>query len=412
MTFFPLHPAIRRVSTTYTVAAAQPSYPFADANATGSAEWRRYPAAMARGHPRRKDGGLQGHGPHGGHGHDHGVVDRAAWGSADGIRAIKVSTFGLAATAAVQFAIAALGGSVALLADGLHNLGDVFTTVALWVAFRASRRAADRRYTFGYHRFEDLAGVGIVAIIALTAAAAAYESYRAILRPRPVGHLALSMAAAVVGIIGNEAVAEYKIRIGRSIHSVALEADGIHSRIDGFVSAGALVGLFGVALGYPPADPIAGLAITAVIVWVTIGTARGVILRVVDAVDPELIEDIERSAQAVAGVIDSHDVQARWAGRSLLVNLHVSLDEDLPLHEAHGIGEDVRHAILHDVDGVAQVNVHFDPWAEGSDDAHYHRATAHHFGDGPDGGEHPHDEGHPHRDHRDHAHHDHSHHHG
>jgi cation diffusion facilitator family transporter len=220
------------------------------------------------------------------------------------------------------------------------------------------------------------------------------------------------MAAAVVGIIGNEAVAQYKIRIGRRIHSVALEADGIHSRIDGFVSAGALVGLFGVALGYPPADPIAGLAITAVIVWVTIGTARGVILRVVDAVDPELIEDIERSAQAVAGVIDSHDVQARWAGRSLLVNLHVSLDEDLPLHEAHEIGEAVRHAILHDVDGVAQVNVHFDPWAEGSDDAHYHRATAHHFGDGPDGGEAPHDEGDPHRDHRDHAHHDHSHHHG
>lgn len=376
---------------------------------------------MAGGHPRRNDGGHRGrHGRNGGHGHDHGVVDRAAWGSADGIRAIKVSTFGLAATAAVQFAIAAVGGSVALLADGLHNLGDVFTTVALWVAFLASRRAADRRYTFGYHRFEDLAGVGIVVIIAVTAAAAAYESYRAMLRPKPVGHLGLSMAAAVVGIIGNEAVAQYKIRIGRRIHSVALEADGMHSRIDGFVSAGALVGLFGVALGYAPADPIAGLAITAVIVWVTIGTARGVILRVVDAVDPELIEDIEHSAQAVAGVIDSHDVQARWAGRSLLVNLHVSLDQDLPLHEAHDIGEDVRHAILHDVDGVVQVNVHFDPWAEGSDDAHYHRATAHHFGGTPDGGEHPHlqdpaaEPAHPHggRPHHDHAHHDHSHHHG
>jgi cation diffusion facilitator family transporter len=312
-------------------------------------------------------------------------VDRAAWTSADGIRAIKVSTFGLAATAAVQFAIAALGGSVALLADGLHNLGDVFTTVALWVAFLASRRAADRRYTFGYDRFEDLAGVGIVAIIALTAAAAAYESYRAMLRPKPVGHLALSMAAAVVGIIGNEAVAQYKIRIGRRIHSVALEADGIHSRIDGFVSAAALVGLFGVALGFPKADPIAALAITAVIVWVTIGTARGVIRRVVDAVDPELIHEIEHSAHAVDGVIDAHDVQARWAGRSLLVNLHVSIDQDLPLHEAHDIGEDVRHAILHDVEGVAQVSVHFDPWAEGSDDAHYHRTTAHHFG-GAQGG--------------------------
>ncbi|MFN2593089.1 MAG: cation diffusion facilitator family transporter [Candidatus Dormibacteria bacterium] len=229
------------------------------------------------------------------------------------------------------------------------------------------------------------------------------------LRPKPVGHLAVSMAAAVVGIIGNEAVAQYKIRIGRRIHSVALEADGIHSRIDGFVSAGALVGLAGVALGYPPADPIAGLAITAVIVWVTIGTARGVVLRVVDAVAPDLIEGIERSAQAVAGVIDAHDIQARWAGRSLLVNLHVSLDQDLPLHEAHDIGEDVRHAILHDIEGVAQVSVHFDPWAANSAVAHYHRATAHHFGGAPEGGEHPHHEDHPHEDH---SHHDHSHHHG
>src|SRR2546422_10047226 len=113
------------------------------------------------------------------------------------------------------------------------------------------------------------------------------------LRPKPVGHLALSMAAAVVGIIGNEAVAQYKIRIGRRIHSVALEADGIHSRIDGFVSAGALVGLIGVALGYAPADPIAGLAITAVIVWVTIGTARGASLRGGDAGAPAPDQDIE-----------------------------------------------------------------------------------------------------------------------
>lgn len=336
-----------------------------------------------------------------GHTHDHGVVDRASWSSAEGIRAIKVSTFGLAATAAVQFAIAAVGGSVALLADGLHNLGDVFTTVALWLAFVMSRRAADRRYTFGYGRFEDLAGVGIVAIIALTAGAAAYESYRAMLRPRTVSHLGLSVAAAVVGIVGNEAVAQYKLRVGRRIRSVALEADGVHSRIDGFVSAGALVGLAGVALGHPEADPVAGLAITAVIVWVTIGTARGVIRRVTDAVDPSLIGSIERSAGSVPGVIDAHDVQARWAGRSLLVNLHTSLDEGLALHEAHRIGEDVRHAILHDVEGVSEVTVHFDPWAEGMSTDQYHTATAHHFGEGTAGDDHHH---HGHDDHEDHEH--------
>jgi len=314
------------------------------------------------------------------HNHDHGVVDRAAWSSAEGIRAIKISTFGLAATAAVQFVIAALGGSVALLADGLHNLGDVFTTVALWLAFVAARRAADRRYTFGYARFEDLAGIGIVAIIALTAAGAGVEAWRAMVHPRPVAHLGVSIAAAVVGILGNEIVGEYKIRVGRRIGSVALRADGTHSRIDGFVSAGALVGLIGVAMGYPKADPIAALAITAVIVWVTIGTARGVVARVVDAVEPALIERIETAARAVQGVVDAHDVQARWAGRSLLVNLHISLDAELRLHEAHQIGEEVRHAILHGVDGVSQVIVHFDPWEEGTDTSRFHTATAHHFG--------------------------------
>jgi len=210
------------------------------------------------------------------------------------------------------------------------------------------------------------------------------------------------MAAAVVGILGNEAVAEYKIRVGRRIGSVALEADGVHSRIDGFVSAGALVGLVGVALGFPKADPIAALAITAVIVWVTAGTARGVIGRVVDAVDPTLTERIERSARSVDGVIDVHDVRARWAGRSLLVALHTSLDEELHLHEAHDIGEGVRHAILHDVEGVSQVTVHFDPCNRdgGLDHDRYHAATAHHFPPGAGGADR---DGAPHDDH-DHEH--------
>jgi cation diffusion facilitator family transporter len=197
-----------------------------------------------------------------------------------------------------------------------------------------------------------------------------------------VTSLGLSIAAAVVGIVGNEAVAQYKLRIGRRIGSVALEADGIHSRIDGFVSGGALVGLAGVAIGWPRADPIAALGISAVIVWVTIGAARNVLTRIVDAVDPELTEAIGSSARSVDGVIDVHDIQARWAGRSLLVQMHISLDEDLPLHEAHDIGERVRHAILHDVGGVSQVLVHFDPWAESTHPALYHAPTAHHFPEG------------------------------
>jgi cation diffusion facilitator family transporter len=336
-----------------------------------------------------------------GHHHEHGLVDRATWTSAEGIRAMKVSTLGLGATAALQLTIVAVGVAVALLADGLHNLADVFTTVGLWIAFLASRRAANRRYTYGYDRFEDLAGILIVVIIAGSAVLAAYESYRGLVHPDQLTALGASMAAAVVGIVGNEAVAQYKIRVGRRIGSVALRADGLHSRVDGVVSAGALAGLIGVALGFPQADPLAGLAITGVIVLVTIQAARGTIDRVVDAVDPSLVEAVERCAQRVKRVIDVHDVRARWAGRSLYVQLHVSLDEDLALHEAHGIGEEVRHVILHEVEGVSQVIVHLDPWGKGKHPSVYHTATAHHFGQSPDDEGHhgdP-DRSHPHREH-------------
>ena len=336
-----------------------------------------------------------------GHHHDHGAASRATWDSADGLRAVKIASAGLALTAAVEFAIAGIGHSVALLADGLHNLGDVLTTVALWLAFLASRRAADPRYTFGYERYEDLAGAAVVLIIAVSALAAGYETYHAMFRARHIAALGASVAAAAVGILGNEAVAQYKLRVGRRIHSVALEADGIHSRVDGFVSGAALIGLLGVALGYPKADPIAAAGITVVIAWVTVGAARSALARVVDAVDPALQGQILASAQAVPGVDDVHDVAARWAGRSLFVQLHIGVDADAPLRQAHRVGEEVRHAIVHDVPGVAQVVVHFDPWppAPGGD----HEDTSHHFaatGDGPPAPQAP-THGHPHHAHGD-----------
>lgn len=310
------------------------------------------------------------------------TLDRSALTSEEGVRAAKISTAGLAATAAVQFAIVAVSGSAALLADALHNFGDVFTTVALWVAFIASRRAADRRYTFGYGRFEDLVGLGVVVIIAASAFAAGFTAWRALVEDRVVSALGISIGAALVGVAGNEAVARYKIKTGKRIHSVALEADGYHSRTDGLVSAGAVVGLVGVALGFPLADPIAGLAITASIVWITVRTSREVFSRLVDAVDPGLVADITRKAEEVAGVKEVHGVRARWAGRSLYVQMHLCLDENLLLHEAHAIGEGVRHSVLHDFDGVSQVLVHFDPWGEGKHQGVYHTTTAHHLEEG------------------------------
>lgn len=330
----------------------------------------------------------------GSHGHSHVSADRSALSSSEGIRAIRISTFGLLATALIQFVIVAIGGSVALLADSLHNFADVFTTVALWIAFNASKRAADRRYTFGYDRFEDLVGVVIVFIIGLSAAISGYEAYRALSEDRTVTAIGVSIAAGFVGVVGNEVVARYKIRVGRKIRSAALVADGIHSRTDGLVSVGAVAGLTGVAMGFPKADPIAAFVITAAIVWATVVAAREVIGRLVDRVDPELVVSVEHQARSVPGVRDVHDVRARWAGRSLYVQLDLAVDENRPLREAHDIAEEVRHRVLHGTDGVSDVMVHLDPWSAASDRHAYHAVTAHH-GRGSDH--------HDHADHPDHA---------
>src|SRR5438309_1626464 len=184
------------------------------------------------------------------------------------MRAIVVSSLGLLATSAFELFITVLSGSVALLADGLHNLGDVFTTVGVYFGFRASRKAPTRRYPYGYGRAEDLAGILIVAAIWGSAVLAAIQSYEKLRSGRGTTHLTLGMVAAVVGIIGNQLVARYKERVGRAIKSAPLIVDARHSWLDAIASLGALIGLIGVALGFPQADPLAGFAITILIVHI------------------------------------------------------------------------------------------------------------------------------------------------
>src|SRR6266436_6643020 len=185
----------------------------------------------------------EGHGEHGhgGHGHEHGRVDADLYGNRAGLRAVQISTAGMFIVAAIQFAIAGIGGSAGLFADALHNLGDVLTTVALWIAFVLSNRAANQRYTYGYYRTEDLAGIFIVLVIIASAVAGAWESLQKLSSGSAPTHLLLSMAAAVVGFVGNELLAQYKISVGRRINSVPLVADGQHSRIDGLTSLAAFL---------------------------------------------------------------------------------------------------------------------------------------------------------------------------
>lgn len=324
-------------------------------------------------HTHEHDEGTHGHG---GHGHEHGRIEADLYGNRAGLRAVQISTAGMLLVALIQLAIALLGGSAGLLADSLHNLGDVLTTVALWIAFVISNRAADRRYTYGYYRAEDLAGIFIVLVIIASAAAGAIESVLKLTSGSVPTQIYLSMFAAAIGCIGNEVLAQYKIRVGRRINSVPLIADGQHSRIDGLTSLAALVGLIGVRLGFPLADPIAGLLITLVILSVVYSTSRSVLQRLLDAVDPRIVPAIIETASGVEGVEATSDVRARWVGHTLHIAMNIEVDARLTLLAAHTIAEEVRHRLFHEIQGVSEVIVHTDPSSANGED--HHQMMAHH----------------------------------
>lgn len=284
-------------------------------------------------------------------------IDAALEQSARGIWALKVSLVGLGATALFQLAIVLLSGSAALLADTIHNLGDALTAVPLWVAFVLGRRAATRRYTYGFGRAEDVAGVLIVLTILASALIAGYESYRKLIDPQPVSHVGWVIAAALAGFLGNELVAIFRIRVGTQIGSAALVADD-HARIDGFASLAVLIGAVGSLLGYPLADPIIGLLITAAILVIVKDTALTMWHRLMDAVDPAIVDRLEHAAGHVAGVESVGAVRARWVGHRLHAALEVTVAADLPTRASHGIAEEVRHALQHAQPRLSEVAVY------------------------------------------------------
>src|SRR5574337_251451 len=294
-----------------------------------------------------------------------------------GIRAIKLSLAGLLATALLQAAVVAVSGSVALLADTLHNVADALTSIPLWIAFHFARRGPSARFSYGYHRAEDAAGLAILLVILGSAAWAGYEVVARFLAPVAPTRLPLAMAAAIVGAVGNEAVARIRIRAGRQIGSAALVADGQHARLDALTSLAAFVGLGGVALGFPIADPLAGLVITVGILAILWEVSRDVLARFMDAIDPALLGDIVRHARAVEGVRDVYDVRGRWLGHHLYVEATISVEGSLSVIEGHRISEEVRHHLLHEVSHLGDVTLHVDP-VEAVPGSH-HRITAHHF---------------------------------
>lgn len=315
----------------------------------------------------------------GGHSHGAPVADEALEGSEEGIRAVKISLVGLFITAALQAFVVAFSGSVALLADTIHNLADALTAIPLWIAFVIGRRAATRRYTYGFGRAEDIAGLVIVAMIALSAAIAGWESVRKLLAPEPIQYIGWVIAASIIGFLGNEAVAIYRIRVGKRIGSAALVADGQHAQVDGLTSLAVLLGALGVLAGFPLADPIVGLLITVAIVFVLKGAVREIWWRLMDAVDPELVDKLESAAKQAAGVQAVNDVRVRWIGHTLHAEANVEVDGSISTSEGHDIAEEVRHAMLHAAPWLRSAQVHVDPCHHDGRD--HHAVTSHHFPD-------------------------------
>jgi cation diffusion facilitator family transporter len=321
------------------------------------------------------------HHGHGDHGHSHGAVDPSIAASEHGIWAVKWSFVGLFITALLQVVVVALSGSVALLSDTIHNFGDALTALPLWVAFAMSRLGSRRRFTFGFGRVEDLAGVIVVLIILFSAVVAGYQAIDRLLNPQPVALLWAVAAASLVGFIGNEAVAVFRIRVGRQIGSAALVADGYHARTDGWTSLAVLIGATGVWLGYPLADPIVGLIIAAAILVIVWKSGKTVFTRLLDGVEPEVIEEIRQAAHRVSGVEDVAEVRARWLGHELHAEVNVAVDPKLSVAEGHEIAREVNHQLLHRLTYLRGAVVHVDP-VQASGEEH-HRITAHSHDDLP-----------------------------
>src|SRR6266581_441568 len=324
------------------------------------------------GHHHGQDDRLHGHGladhDHGhshdhkhGHGHRHGVIDPSIASSARGLWAVKWSFIGLMATALFQVVVVAASGSVALLADTIHNFADAATAIPLGIAFLFARKHPSRRFTFGYGRVEDLAGLAVLLIIFSSAVVAGYESINRFFHPQDIHYLWAVALASVIGFLGNEGVAIFRVRVGREISSAALVADGYHARVDGWTSLAVLAGAVGIWFGYPIADPLVGLAITIAILGIVAQSGKEIFTRMLDGVDPVVLDQIRQVASHMPDVRDITDIRARWSGHRLHAEVNIAVNSHLTIAQAHEIATDLRHQLLHVLPNLSLVVVHVDP---------------------------------------------------
>ncbi|MBN8809153.1 MAG: cation transporter [Sphingomonas sp.] len=345
---------------------------------TGVREWLGFGGEQAFGHA----GHGHDHGGAGGHGHTHGVIDPSLTTTDRGIWAIKWSFVILAITAALQFVVVILSGSVALLADMIHNVGDATTAIPLWFAFVLARRKPSRTFTYGLGRVEDLAGILIVLIILFSAIVAGYQAVSRLIHPQAVTHLGWLAAAGVIGFVGNEVVAVFRIRVGRQMNSAALIADGYHARTDGLTSLAVVLGAAGVWFGYPLADPIIGLLITIAILGIVWQSARAVITRTLDGVEPGITAEIRHAAEHVPGIVEVLDARARWMGHRLHADVAIAVDDASLMSEGVEISRRLKAELLEHIPALRSANVTFDasdlfvPASEPAGGSGHHHAPA------------------------------------
>lgn len=312
------------------------------------------------------------------HSHDHRelAADRAFRENQEGIRTIWIALVILLATALMQLLIVYFSGSVSLFADTAHNIGDGLNSIPLLIAFYLARRIPTRRYNYGFGRAEDVAGILIVISIAVSAVVVLLQSFQRLINPQPLTNLGWVAAAALLGFLGNEAVALLQIRVGRKIGSAAMIADGLHARTDGLTSLAVLVAAGGSWLGYPLVDPIIGILIGIAIVFITWDAMKRIWYRLMDAVDPDLIDRAEKVISDNVDVRETRRVRMRWVGHCLHAEVYFSVNPELKTTESHLVAEQVRHELFHEFPDLSEINVHIDPWTE-AEDLHHELTSAH-----------------------------------
>ncbi len=299
-----------------------------------------------------------------GYEHEHAQLtsEQAFFDNNLGIRTVWLALAILLVTSLLQIGVVALSGSVALFGDTVHNIGDGLNSVPLLIAFYLARRIPSRRYNYGYSRAEDIAGIFIIFSIAFSAFFIFKESIDRLISPQPLTNLGWLAAAAIIGFLGNEAVALMQIRVGNKIGSAAMIADGLHARTDGLTSLAVLLAAGGTALGYPILDPIIGMLIGLTIVFITWDATKKMWYRLMDAIEPEYLDRAEATLQRHKMVREVYRVRMRWLGHRLLAEVNVGVDGRLSTAQSHDIVEELRHDLFHAFPNLSEAMVHVEPW--------------------------------------------------